>query len=192
MPSLSTHPPCASAAMARTSLKWRTSRRRRGAAARSRKRFDVSFRRLTVPSPALSCAARASLFLLCRLLAFALVEEAPRHGVAGHAHVALGEHDLEEVRAPRGRAEHLGTAVEVHAPDAAEALVEALGVDGADTVPVAVEALGPGVEGQRVVAPQVLHVHYLEPRVLHLHDHVGEARDPAAGEHVLADEVVGL
>src|SRR3982751_1333276 len=158
MPSVSTHPGPASPPMASTWLKWRTSSRRRGEASRSRKRFDVSFCRPTVPSPALSCAARASFFLLCRLLAFGLVEEAPRHRIARHAHVALGERHLEEVRAPARAAEHLGAAIQVDAPDAPEALVESLRIDGADLVPVAVEALAPGVERERVVPAQVLHV----------------------------------
>src|SRR4029079_2974555 len=91
-----------------------------------------------------------------------------------------------------GAAEHLGAAVEVDAPDAPEALVEALGVEGADLLPVAVEALAPCIERERVMAAQVLDVEHLEPRLLHLDDHVREARDPAAGEDVLADEVVGV
>src|SRR3954471_17756689 len=121
MPSLSTQLTFPSEPKARTSLKWRTSSRRRGAPSpsmrRSRKRFYVSFCRPTVPSPALSCAARASFFRVCGLLfrAFARfgVEEAPCHRVARRADVALREHDLEEVRAARCAAEHLGAAVEV-------------------------------------------------------------------------------
>src|SRR4051812_9912716 len=188
MPSVSTQP----GPKPRTWLKCRTSSRRRAAASRSRKRFDVSFCRPTGPSPALSCAARASFFLLCRLLALGFVEEAPRHRVARHAHVALGEHHLEEVRAPARAAEHLGAAIQVDAPDAPEALVESLRIDGADLVPVAVEALAPCIERERVMPAQIFYIQHLEARPFHLDDHVGEARDPAAGEHVLADEVIGL
>src|ERR1041384_4060933 len=111
MPSASTLP----SPTWRTSLNARTSSRRRGAPSRSRNRFEVSFARPTGPDPCLSCAARASFFLLCRRLG--LVEESPRHRVARHADVTLREHDLEEVRAPGRAAEHLGAAVEVHAPD---------------------------------------------------------------------------
>src|SRR3954469_22678964 len=121
MPSASTQP--APGSTARTSQKLRTSRRRRGAAARSRNRLDVSLARPTAPLPSLSCSVSASLFLVCGL---AFVEEVPGHGVTGERDIALGEHHLEEVRASVGRAEHLGAAIEVHAPDAPEALVEAL------------------------------------------------------------------
>src|SRR5882724_266019 len=189
MPSVSTQP--ADASTASTSLKPRTSSRRRTALARSRKRFDVSLARPTGPAPRLSRSARASLFREC-CCGFLFVEEAPAHGVVLHRDVALREHDLEKMRESRGRAEHLGAAVQVHAPDAAEALVELLRIERADLVPVAVEALGPRVERHRVVPAQVLDVEDLEPGLLHLYDHVGEARDPAAGENVLADEVVGL
>src|SRR3954469_13112436 len=127
MPSASTHP---AGSTCRTWLKVRTSRRRRAAPSRSRNRFDVSLASPTGPAPCLSCAARASFFLLCRLLAFGLVEESPRHRVGRHTDVALGEDDLEEMRRPGGRAEHLGAAVQVDAPDAAEALVEALRIHG--------------------------------------------------------------
>src|SRR5688572_13719277 len=90
------------------------------------------------------------------------------------------------------RAEHLCAAVDVDAPDAPEALVEAARVERADALPVAVEALAPGVERERVVAPQVLDVQHLEPRLFHLDDDVGEARDPAAREDMAADEELGL
>src|SRR3954471_2722724 len=113
MPSVSTQP--AAASTASTALKPRTSSCRRAALARSRNRFDVSLARPTGPAPCLSCSARASFFLLCRL-AFGLVEESPRHRVGRHADVALGEYDLEEMRGPGGRAEHLGAAVQVDAP----------------------------------------------------------------------------
>src|SRR5215510_4689556 len=147
MPSASTQPACASTA--RTSRKALTSSRRLSPLVRSRKRFDVPFLRATAPLPCLSCAVSASFFLVCGL---ALVEEIPGHGVARARDVALGEHDLEKVGAAPRRAEHLGAAVEVHAPDAPEALVEALRVERADALPVAVEALGPHVQRERVVA----------------------------------------
>src|SRR5688572_28897523 len=187
MPSASTQPACGSTA--RTSVKFRTSRRRRAAGARSRKRLDVSFARPMVPAPCLSCAVSASFFVVCGL---ALVEEVPSHRIARERHVALREHDLEQMRAAGRAAEHLGAAVEVYAPDAPEALVEALRVERADTLSVAVEALCPHVERERVVAPEVLDVEHLEPGVLHLDDDVVQARDPAAGKHVLADEEVGV
>src|SRR5690348_172077 len=190
MPSASTAP----VEKASTSLNARTSRRRRGAAARSRNRFEVSFASPTGPAAALSCAARASFFCECALsgLLFKLVEEVARHGVARPADVALGEDDLEEVRASRGRAEHLGAAVEVDAPDAPEALVEAARVERADGVPMLVEALGPDIERERVMAAQVLDVEHLEAGLLHLDDDIGEARDPAAGKDVLPNEVIGV
>src|SRR5689334_17048929 len=143
MPSVSTQPACGSTDS--TSLKARTSSRRRATLARSRNRFDVSFARPTGPAPSLSRAARASFFREydCGLL---FVEEAPAQRIALHRDVALREHDLEEMRAPGRRAEHLRAAVEVDAPDAAEALVESRGIERPDLLPVAVEALGPRVE----------------------------------------------
>src|SRR4051812_17130308 len=147
MPSLSPKP----SAKESTSLKPRTSSRRRATLSRSRNRFDVSFASPTGPAPALSCAARASFFLLYGL-GLRFVEEAPAHRVGRQGDVALGEHDLEEMRVAGRRAEHLGAAVEVDAPDAPEALVEALRVERLDARPVPVEALAPGVERQRVVA----------------------------------------
>src|SRR5437773_6081854 len=193
MPSVSTQPAVASTCS--TWLKPRTSRRRRATPSRSRNRFEVSLASPTGPCPSLSRAARASFFLGCRccgLFEGLFVEKAPAHGVVLHRDVALREHDLEKMREPRGRAEHLGAAVEIHAPDAAEALVELLGIKRADPLPVAVEALGPHIERERVVPAQVLDVENLEPGLLHLDHHVGEAPDPAAGAHVLADAVAGL
>src|SRR2546422_2313528 len=184
MPSASTWP----SLMRRTSLKWRTSSRRRAAPARSRNRFEVSFASPTGPLPSLSRAAKASFFVVCRLF----VEESPAHRIAGLRDVALGEHDLEQVRVPLGRAEHLGAAVQVDAPDAAEALVEALRREPANGLPVAVEALAPRFEREGVVAAQVLDVRHLEAGALHLDDGIGKARDPAAREDVLADEEFGL
>src|SRR5437879_8999046 len=184
MPSASTWP----SLMRRTSLKWRTSSRRRAAPARSRNRFEVSFASPTGPLPSLSRAAKASFFVVCRLF----VEESPAHRIAGLRDVALGEHDLEQVRVPLGRAEHFGAAVEIDPPDAAEALVEALRIELANALPVAVEALRPGVERERVVAAQVLDVQHFEAGALHLDDGIGKARDPAAWKHVAADEELGL
>src|SRR5579859_1910406 len=190
MPSVSTQP--AAASTASTSLKPRTSSRRRAALARSRNRFEVSLARPTGPAPSLSRAARSSFFRECCCCGLSFVEEAPAQGIARHRDVALREHDLEEMRATARRAEHLGAAVEVHAPDATEALVELLGIEPVDLVPGTVEALRPGIEREGVVPAQVLDVDDLEAGLLHLDDDVGEARDPAAREDVLADEVLGL
>src|SRR2546421_815675 len=156
MPSASTH--CG--VTSRTALNARTSRRRRATLSRSRKRFEVSLASPSGPWPSLSDAARSSFFFVCccRGLGFKFVEEAAAHRVAGRRDVALGEHDLEKMRAPGGGAEHLRAAVEVHPPDAAEALVEAAWVNSADLVPVAVKALAPHIEGECVMAAQVFHV----------------------------------
>src|SRR5207245_3775346 len=62
----------------------------------------------------------------------------------------------------------------------------------ANALPVAVEALRPGVERERVMAPEVLHVEHFEAGALHLDDAIGKARDPAAWKHVAADEELGL
>src|SRR3989442_7423637 len=99
---------------------------------------------------------------------------------------------MEQVQAALRQAELLGAAVEIDPPDAAEALVEALRIERADPLPIAVEALAPGVERERVVAAQVLDVQHFEAGALHLDDGIGEARDPAAREDVLADEKLGL
>src|SRR2546421_1453372 len=124
MPSVSTQP--AAASTRSTWLKARTSSRRRATGLRSRNRFNVSLASPTGPAPSLSRAARASFFLECCSCArlFGLVEEAPAHGIARFRDVTLGEHDLEEMRDAVRRAEHLGAAVEIDAPDAPEALVE--------------------------------------------------------------------
>src|SRR5688572_11849000 len=185
MPSASTK----SFSMKRISLKCRTSSRRRAAPARSRNRFEVSFASPTGPAPSLSRAARASFFDVCGRR---LVEESPAHRIVRPRDVAPGEDDLEEVRVAHRRAEHLGAAVDVDPPDAAEALVELLRVEGVDLLPVAVEALAPGVQREGVVAAQVLDVDHLEPRALHGGDGVREAGDPAAGKDVPADEELGL
>src|SRR6185503_13952111 len=145
MPSASTQP----SPKPMTSLNARTSSRRRSPATRSRKRLEVSFASATRPPACLSCAARASLFFACSCKL--VVEELTTHRIAGHGHVPLREHDLEEVRPPDARAEHLGAAVEIRPPDPPEPLVEALRVEGADLLPVRVEALAPGVERERVV-----------------------------------------
>src|SRR2546422_3650199 len=184
MPSASTWP----SLIRRTSLKWRTSSRRRAAPARSRNRFEVSFASPTGPLPSLSRAAKASFFVVCRLF----VEESPAHRIAGLRDVALGEHDLEQVRVPLGRAEHFGAAVEIDPPDAAEALVEALRIELANALPVAVEALRPGVERERVVAAQGLDVQHFQAGALPLDDGIGEARGPAAPGERLAEEKIGL
>src|SRR3954471_13086411 len=116
------------------------------------KRFQlVPLRRLSAPAPVpapLSRPARASFFSECclRRLLVKFVEVLARHRVARGADVALGEDDLEEVRTARRRAEHLGAAIQVRAPDAPEALVELLRVERLDLVPVAVEALAPDIE----------------------------------------------
>src|SRR5436190_22940058 len=131
MPSASTKP--AAASIFRTSRKPRTSSRRRAAPARSRNRFEVSLSSPTGPPPSLRCAASASFFFWKLSVAgMVAVEEVAGHRVARAPRVALGEHDLEEMRAAGGRAEHLGAAVQIHAPDPAEALAELPRVQGAD------------------------------------------------------------
>src|SRR4051812_1624437 len=154
MPSASTQWPSNES----TSLKARTSSRLRAPDARSRKRFEVSLCSATGPPASLSCADSACFFFSCRSMA--PIQEIARHRVARPGRVALGEDHLEEVRMSGGRAEHLRAAVEVHPPDAAEALVEAPGIERADALPVAVEALGPVVERDGVVPAKVLDVEH--------------------------------
>src|SRR5437667_425807 len=120
------------------------------------------------------------------------IKELAAHGIAAAGHVAFRKQHLEEVQAALRQAECLGAAVEIDPPDAAEALVEALRIERADPLPVAVEALRPGVERERIVAAQVLDVQHFEAGALHLDDGIGKARDPAAWKHVAADEELGL
>src|SRR5262245_18864110 len=196
----------------RTWLKARTSRRCRGASSRSRKRLEVVLpsRGAAPPGAAASSAtsrsrraakpviADCSGRLAYRHLADAagnallVVEERAAHRVVARVDVALAEHDLEEMRAAVAGAEHVRAAVEVGPPDPPEALVEALGVERVDLVPVGVEPLRPGVEGEGVVPAQVLDVDHLEAAFIHRGDRLGEARDPPAREHVLADEELGV
>src|SRR3989304_3218851 len=129
MPSASTNP--AAASMRSTSLKARPSSRRRAMPARSRNRLEVSLASPTGPAPCLSCPASASFFRVCRLF----VEESPAHRIAGARDVALAEDDLEQMRVAARRAEHLGAAVEIAAPDAAEAPVEGLRGERAEALP---------------------------------------------------------
>src|SRR5206468_6071767 len=91
-----------------------------------------------------------------------------------------------------GGAEHLGARPEIGAPDAPEFLVELPGIEPLDPFPVAVEALRPVIQRQRVVAPQVLDVHDLQSAALAPVDRLGEAGDPAAGEDVLAYPELGV
>src|SRR5256885_5386393 len=193
--------PSASTASALTESTWlnsRTSSRRRGGAARSRKRLEVSFASPTgpasPPSGALSRAARAPFFCACCLrgLLVKFVEEVARQRIARGRDVALGEDDLEEVRLAGRRAEHLGAAVEIDAPDAAEALVEFLRIEPPDRLPAAVEALGPDVERERVMAAQVFNIQHLEPPPLPLGHHLRQARGPTARGDVPAGEEVPL
>src|SRR5438445_13179917 len=102
MPSASTWP----SLIRRTSLKWRTSSRRRAAPARSRNRFEVSFASPTGPLPSLSRAAKASFFVVCRLF----VEESPANPITGLIDVDLGKHNLEQVADPLSCTEHIGAA----------------------------------------------------------------------------------
>src|SRR5512143_1388065 len=120
------------------------------------------------------------------------VEVAAPHRVVVAGDVALAEDVLEQVCVAGARAEHLGRAHQVAAPDAAEALVEPFGVERLDRRPLALEAQRPLVERERVVAAQVLDVDHFEAAALHLDDGIGQARDPAAGEDVLADEQLGV
>ena len=96
------------------------------------------------------------------------------------------------MRVAYGRSEHLRPADQAHASDAAKALVEANRVKHVDPVPVALEALGPRVQGRWIVAAQVFDVDHFKAAAFHLDDRVGQARDPAAGEDVLANEEFGL
>src|SRR5581483_4093211 len=111
-----------------------------------------------------------------------VVQELPAHRVARRRDVALAHHDLEQMRTPVRRAEHLGAGPQVGAPDAAEALVELLRVERPDLLPVPVEALGPDVERERVIASQVLDVDDLEARLLAAIDRLGEARIQPPGK----------
>src|SRR5258708_27160678 len=171
-----------------TSLKRERSTRGRACRSRSRKRFDVLFARPTPPGPPAS-SARSRASLLSWL--FTGVEEGAAHRIVV-ADVAFAHHDLEEVRLAVGGAEHLGARPEVGPPDSAEPLVEFPGIELVHRLPITVEAPRPGVERQRVVAPQVLDVHDLQSAALAPVDRCGEAGNPAAGEDVLAYPELGV
>src|SRR5437867_2998210 len=119
------------------------------------------------------------------------VEEGAAHRIA-LANVALAHRDLEQMGARIARAEHLGAGPEIGAPLAAEGLVEASRVERMDRRPVLLEALGPAVQGERVMAAQILHVDHFQAALLHGIDRFGEAGDPAAGKDVLADVEIGV
>src|SRR5437868_1401712 len=90
------------------------------------------------------------------------------------------------------RTEHLGATDKIGAPNPPESLVEFGRIQRVNTLPIAVEALHPGIERQRIVTAQVFDVENLETAVLHQRDRVGETRNPTTGEHVIADEEFGF
>src|SRR5213083_1483871 len=187
MPSAETRERAASTST--TSLKPDRSTRGRACRSRSRNRFDVLFARPIPPRPPAASSARSRASLLSWL--FTGVEEGAAHWIVV-ADVAFAHYDLEEVRLAVGGAEHLGARPEVSPPDSAEPLVELPGIELVHALPIAVEALRPVVERQRVVAPQVLDVHDLQSAALAPVDRLGEAGDPAAGEDVLAYPELGV
>src|SRR6267378_762029 len=187
MPSAETRARAASTST--TSLKRERSTRGRACRSRSRNRLDVLFARPIPPRPPPASSARSRASLLSWL--FTGVEEGAAHRIVV-ADVALAHHDLEEVRLAAGGAEHLGARPEVGTPDAPELLVEFAWIELVHPLPITVEAPRPVVERQRVVAPQVLDVHDLQSAALAPVDRLGEARDPAAGEDVLAYPELGV
>src|SRR5437879_2855291 len=187
MPSAETRARAASTST--TSLKRERSTRGRACRSRSRNRLDVLFARPIPPRLPAASSARSRASLLSWV--FTGVEEGPAHRIV-LGDVALAHYDLEEVRLAVGGAEHLGARPEVSPPDSAEPLVEPSGIELVHPLPIAVEALRPVVERQRVVASQVFDVHHLEPAALAPVDRLGEARDPAPREDVLADPELGV
>src|SRR5262245_39972207 len=172
-----------------TSLKPERSTRGRALTSRSRNRLEVLFASPIPPGPAAASSARNRASLFSWL--FTGVQERAAHRIVV-SDVALAHHDLEEVRLALGGAEHLRAGPQVRPPDAPEFLVELPGVEPVDLFPVAVEALRPVVEGERVVAAEILDVDDLEPAALAPVDRLGEARNPASGEDVLADPELGV
>src|SRR6266702_6950891 len=172
-----------------TSLKRERSTRGRGCRSRSRNRLDVLFARPIPLGPPAASSARSRASLLSWL--FTGVEERAAHRIV-LADVALAHPDLEEVRLAVRRPEHLRARPEVSPPDSAEPLVELPGIEPVHPLPIAVEAPRPVVEGERVVAPQVLDVHHFEPAALAPDDRLGEAGDPASRKEVLANPELGV
>src|SRR5258708_23232918 len=121
-----------------------------------------------------------------------VVEKSAAHRIIVLREITLAEHDLEQVRSQTWRAKHFGTGIQIGAPYAAKVFAEFRRIERPDLVPVAVEALGPGIQRQRIVTAQVLDVDDLEPTLLHDNDGFRQARDPAAGKHVLADVELGV
>src|SRR5256886_4893137 len=187
MPSADTRERAASTST--TWLKPERSTRGRACGSRSRNRFDVLFASRIPPGPLAASSARSRASLLSWLVTG--VEEGAAHRIVV-ADVALAHHDLEEVRLAVGGAEHLGARPQVSAPDAPELLVELPGIELVHPFPVAIEAQRPVVERQRIVAPQVFDVHDLQAAALAPVDRLGEARDPAPREDVLADPELGV
>src|SRR5258706_12204653 len=187
MPSADTRERAASTST--TWLKPERSTRGRNCRSRSRKRFDVLFASPIPPRPPAASSARSRASLLSWL--FTGVEEGAAHRIVV-ADVAFADYDLEEVRLAIGGAEHLGARPQVGPPDSAEPLVEFPGIELVHPLPIAVEAPRPVVERERVVAPQVLDVHDFQPAALAPVDRLGKARDPAAGQDVLAYPELGV
>src|SRR5215470_15834711 len=191
MPSASTMP--AAVSSFRTRLKCLRLMRGGGRSALSRKRFEVSFARPTrAAPPPESSDLRAAIFSACvtngsvRPAETPLIQERPAHRIV-RADVALAHQHLEQMRVAVLGAEHFRAGPKVRAPGATEALVESLRVERVDFFPVRIEALGPGIERERVMSAEVLDVDHFEARLLHCLDRLGEARDPPAREDVLAD-----
>ena len=189
MPSASTVP-CAGST-ASTASKCERSTRGLARTARSRNRFDVRLERPKPPPAPARGQRRGQLRLLLPRTAASPIEERAAHRVVG-SDVALA------TPAPgtggcgcSASGTSRRTTRDMCATCAGTARRSAR-VERVDRLPVGVEALGPGVERQRVVPAQVLDVDHLEAAALHRLDGLGEARYPAAGENVLADVELGV
>src|SRR5262245_56386754 len=126
----------------------------------------------------------------CRLQVCRGVNVRASHGIVPCLAATIG--DLEQMRMAMRGAKHFGARIEIGTPFAPETLVERYRVERLNLGPMPIEALRPGIEGKRIMAPQILDIEDLQAGALHLGDCFREARNPAARKDVLADVELGI
>ena len=61
-----------------------------------------------------------------------------------------------------------------------------------NALPIAIEALGPCIERQRVMPAKIFDVENLEPGVFHQRNRIGETWNPTAGKNIISNKELGF
>ena len=112
-------------------------------------------------------------------------EKLTAHRIAVGRDIALAEHDLEQMRLFMWRTKQLGASNEISAPYSPKPLVKFHWIKRVNLRPAPIEALGPDIERESIVAAQILDVDHLQPIGLHGDNDVRQAGNPAAGKYML-------